>query len=56
VKIPRGPHHREKYFCGFAGIPAKNAVGTGSAKEFSEIRLTARAIQVELANCPRIKK
>jgi hypothetical protein len=43
-------------FCSFAWIPSKNLVGIGCAKEISEIRLTAREIPVEFANCPRTKR
>jgi hypothetical protein len=56
VKISRGLHWRRKLFSAFALISAKNPVGIISAKEFSEIRLTADAIRVEFANCPRTKK
>jgi hypothetical protein len=40
----------------FIGIPAANEVGIVRAKESSEIPLTAGAIQVSFANCPRTKK
>jgi prepilin-type N-terminal cleavage/methylation domain-containing protein len=56
VKISRGWRRRGKLFCGFAWISAENAVGIGSAKQFIEIRLTAREIQVVFANCSRTKK
>jgi len=44
-----------KIFCGFVGIPAKNAVGIDSAKDILEIQLTGSGIPVEFANCPRTK-
>jgi hypothetical protein len=44
-----------KTFCSFIAISAKNAVGIRCAKESSEIRLTARVIPVEFADCPRTK-
>jgi hypothetical protein len=40
----------------FIVIPAVPAVGIVRAKEISEIPLTAGAIQVSFANCPRTKK
>jgi prepilin-type N-terminal cleavage/methylation domain-containing protein len=44
-----------KSFCNFVGISAKNAIGTGSAKETPEIQLTVRVLWVKSANCPRNK-
>src|SRR5450432_1389896 len=46
---------RGKSFCNFVGISAKNAIGTGSAKETPEIQLTVRVLWVKSANCPRNK-
>jgi len=45
-----------KSFRGFIGIPAKNPVGTGCAKEISEIWLTAGVIQIESPDCPPDEK
>jgi hypothetical protein len=44
VKFSRNLDRCEKLFCGFAPISAKNPVGIISAKEFTEIQLTARVI------------
>jgi len=52
VKISRGWPRREKLFYGFAWISAKKPVGTGSAKQISETRLTDGAIPAEFAACP----
>jgi hypothetical protein len=48
VKISRIWLRREKLFYSFIGIPAKNPVGIGCAKDISEIRLTDGAIQIKL--------
>jgi prepilin-type N-terminal cleavage/methylation domain-containing protein len=56
VKILRICNWRGQSHCGFAWIPSKTTVGIAHAKDISEIQLTARAIQVEFANCPRTKK
>jgi hypothetical protein len=51
VKISRGSRRCGKDFCGIAWISAENPVGTGSAEEFLEIRLTESAIRIEFAAC-----